>query len=84
MKKKFKVQKVLKKKEEDHKEQKIKQVNNNKLKKNLNISVVFVKNYLNSIINVLFVMKNIVKVVHLNYFLYILETQKDVEYVILN
>lgn len=83
MKKKFKVQKVLKKKEEDHKEQKIKQVNNNKLKKNLNISVVFVKNYLNSIINVLFVMKNIVKVVHLNYFLYILETQKDVEYVIL-
>ena len=84
MKKKFKVQKVPKKKEEDHKEQKIKQVNNNKLKKNLNISVVFVKNYLNSIINVLFVMKNIVKVVHLNYFLYILEIQKDVEYVILN
>lgn len=83
MKKKFKVQKVLKKKEEDHKEQKIKQVNNNKLKKNLNINVVFVKNYVNSIINVLFVMKNIVKVVHLNYFLYILEIQKDVEYVIL-
>ena len=83
MKKKFKVQKVLKKKEEDHKEQKIKQVNNNKLKKNLNINVVFVKNYVNSIINVLFVMKNIVKVVHLNYFLCILETQKDVEYVIL-
>ena len=84
MKKKFKVQKVPKKKEEDHKEQKIKQMNNNKLKKNLNINVVFVKNYVNSIINVLFVMKNIVKVVHLNYFLYILETQKDVEYVILN
>ena len=83
MKKKFKVQKVLKKKEEDHKEQKIKQMNNNKLKKNLNINVIFVKNYVNSIINVLFVMKNIVKVVHLNYFLCILETQKDVEYVIL-
>ena len=84
MNKKYKVQKVLKKKEEDHKEQKIKQVNNNKLKKNLNINVIFVKNYVNSIINVLFVMKNIVKVVHLNYFLCILETQKDVEYVILN
>ena len=83
MNKKYKVQKVLKKKEEDHKEQKIKQVNNNKLKKNLNINVIFVKNYVNSIINVLFVMKNIVKVVHLNYFLCILETQKDVEYVIL-
>ena len=83
MNKKYKVQKVLKKKEEDHKEQKIKQVNNNKLKKNLNINVIFVKNYVNSIINVLFVMKNIVKVVHLNYFLYILEIQKDVEYVIL-
>ena len=83
MNKKYKVQKVIKKKEEDHKEQKIKQMNNNKLKKNLNINVVFVKNYVNSIINVLFVMKNIVKVVHLNYFLYILEIQKDVEYVIL-